>query len=280
MKPRSTPLLAAALLSIAGLAQAEPSVERGEYLVQGPMGCGNCHTPFGPNGLDMAKDLSGRLVEKNEMFTAIAANITPAGRVSGWSDAELGRAIRECVRPDGSVIGPPMPCAVYRGIGDDDLASVVMYLRTVPSVENDPGASAYNIPLPPAYGPPVDSVTPPARGATAEYGAYLVGPVAHCVECHSPIGPQGPMLDPQHLGKGGYVFEGPWGASVAPNITSSADGLAGYSDEEIKAMIAKGVRPDGSQMTPPMPYPYFAAMTPEDLDAIVAYLRVMPPLPD
>jgi mono/diheme cytochrome c family protein len=99
------------------------------------------------------------------------------------------------------------------------------------------------------------------------------------MECHTPMGPQGPMLDTA-LGQGGFEFHGPWGTSVAPNLTSHADGLAGYSDDEIKAMIVEGVRPDGTPMTPPMPYPFLARMTPQDLDAIVAYLRTLPPLPD
>lgn len=272
-------LLAAGLGVCASLAQAGPSVERGEYLVQGPMGCGNCHTPFGPQGPDIGRDLAGRLVEQNPMFTAISSNITPAGRVAGWTDAELGRAIRECLRPDGSLIGPPMPCTVYRGLGDADLASVVMYLRTVPAVGNDPGASVYNIALPPAYGAPVDSVTAPERGVTAAYGAYLAGPVAHCLECHSPIGPQGPMLDPANLGAGGLAFQGPWGVSVAANITGHADGLAGYSDAGIAAMVTQGRRPDGSAMMPPMPYPYLARMSDADLAALILFLRALPPLP-
>ena len=88
-----------------------------------------------------------------------------------------------------------MPFAMYRGLGDDDLAAIVAFLRTVPAVENDPGQSAYRMPLPPAWGPPVESVTAPERAVTVEYGGYLAGPVAHCMECHTPMGPQGPMLD-------------------------------------------------------------------------------------
>ncbi|SLN55617.1 Alcohol dehydrogenase cytochrome c subunit precursor [Pseudoruegeria aquimaris] len=270
-------VFAAALSGVAAL--AETPVERGAYLVRGIAGCGNCHTPFGPEGPDMGKELAGRLVEQNEMFTAIAPNITPAGRVAGWSDAELARAIREGIRPDGSLIGPPMPYAMYRGLGDEDLAAIVAFLRTVPAVENEVPASTYNIPLPPAYGPPVESVTAPAKGETVEYGAYLAGPVAHCMECHTPMGPTGPMLDTD-LGRGGFEFHGPWGTSVASNITSHADGLAGYSDDEVKAMIVKGLRPDGSPMMPPMPYGYLAQMDATDLNAIVLYLRSLPALPD
>lgn len=273
--------LVAGLLVAAGtaLAHAETAVERGDYLVRGPAGCGNCHTPIGPNGFVMEQELAGRLVEDIEPFTAYAPNITPGGRIAQWSDAELKKAIREGIRPDGSVIGPPMPFAMYKGLGDADLDAIVAFLRSLPAVENEVPASTYRIPLPPAYGPPVESVTAPERGVTAEYGAYLAGPIAHCMECHTPMGPQGPMLETA-LGQGGFEFHGPWGVSVSSNITSHEDGLAGYSDQEIKDMIVKGVRPDGSQMFPPMPYSYLAKMTPEDLDAIVLYLRTLPPLPD
>src|SRR5690606_37271573 len=140
---------------------------------------------------------------------------------------------------------------VYRGISDDDIASIVMYLRTVPPVENDPGQSTYNIPLPPAYGPPVASVASIPEGVTVEYGEYLAGPLGHCVVCHTPFGETGPMLD-THLGAGGMEFAGPNGPVVAPNITPV--GLENYSDDEIKTMITQGVRPDGSPMSPPMPY--------------------------
>jgi mono/diheme cytochrome c family protein len=277
MKPILQALAVASLCASA--AMAAPSVERGEYLVRGPAGCGNCHTPLGPDGRVSGMELAGQLVEDNDAFTAIAPNITPAGRIADWSDAGLARAIREGLRPDGSLIGPPMPFAMYRGLGDDDLASIVMFLRTLDPVENDPGTSVYNIPLPPAYGPPVDTVSAPAPGVTVEYGAYLAGPVAHCMECHTPFGPAGPMLETD-LGRGGFEFFGPWGVSVAPNITSGPDGIGTYTDAEIAAMITKGERPGGAPMLPPMPFGYLAGMTGDDLAAIILYLRSLPPLPD
>lgn len=280
-------LLAAAMLGgVAGTvsgAETHPSPEngdplsRGEYLVRGPAGCGNCHTPIGPEGFIAAQELAGRLVDDNDAFTAYAPNITPGGRVAKWSDAELARAIREGIRPDGSIIGPPMPFALYKGLGDEDLAAIVAFLRTVPAQDNQTPASEYRIALPPAYGPPVESVKAPQRGVTVEYGAYLAGPVSHCMECHTPMGPQGPMLDTA-LGQGGFEFHGPWGKAVASNITSSADGIANWSDDELKAMITTGVRPGGSRMLPPMPYPFLAKMTEDDLDAIILYLRSLPPL--
>lgn len=270
-------LITLAALCLAPMAQADPSLERGEYLVRGPAGCGNCHTPLGPNGPVEGMELAGRLVEKIDAFTAIAPNITPGGAIAGWTDAELGRAIREGLRPDGSLIGPPMPYAMYRGLSDDDVASMVIFLRSLPAVENDPGQSVYNIPLPPAYGPPIESVASIQPGVTVEYGAYLAGPVAHCMECHTPFGPTGPMLETD-LGRGGFEFHGPWGVSVASNITNHPDGLEGYSDAQIQGMIL-GKRPDGSPMRPPMPYGYLAQMTEEDMAAVILYLRSLPGLP-
>jgi mono/diheme cytochrome c family protein len=275
IKPTSA---AAAVALCATAAIAQPSVERGEYLVRGLMGCGNCHTPLGPEGFIMDQELGGRIVEETPDFTAFAPNITPGGRIADWSDEDLARAIREGLRPDGTIIGPPMPFAVYRHISDDDLASIVAFLRTVPALDGGEPASVYNIPLPPAYGRPIETVSAPEPGVTVEYGEYLVA-LAHCMECHSPMTPMGPDLG-ENLGRGGFEFHGPWGTAVAPNITNHDDGLAGYPDDEIEAMITQAKRPDGSDMLPPMPYGFLAQMTPEDLDAIVLYLRTVPGKPD
>lgn len=70
------------------------------------------------------------------------------------------------------------------------------------------------------------------------------------------------------------------GVTVSENLTSHEDGLAGYTDDEIAAMITQGKRPDGSEMAPPMPYSFLADMTGEDLRAIILYPRSLLPLPD
>jgi len=267
----------AVLAAGVGAAAAEPSVERGSYLVNSIAACGSCHTPMGPQGFDQTKDLGGRLVEESPAFTAYAPNITPAGRVAQWSDDELVKAIREGIRPDGSLIGPPMPFEVYKGLSDTDVRSIVAYLRTVPAVDNEVPASTYNIPLPPAYGPPVTTVADVPEGITAEYGEYLAGPVGHCIVCHTPFGPDGQAQFETSLGAGGNEWHGPWGTSVSANLTPT--GLSGYSDAEVVQMITTGTRPDGSPMFPPMAYNYYAQMKAEDVQAIVTYLRTLPPKP-
>ena len=268
--------IALGAVSFAGGAVAA-SVERGDYLVNSIMACGSCHTPIGPTGFVAEQALAGRLVEKNDQFTAISANITPAGRIKDWTDEQLAKAIREGIRPDGSVIGPPMPFEVYKGISDDDLQSVVAYLRTVPAVENDPGTSTYNIPLPPAYGPPVTSVAAVTEGVTVEYGEYLAGPLGHCIVCHTKLDERGMAQFETLLGAGGNDFHGPWGTVTSANITP--EGLGEHTDEQISTLITKGERPDGSKLTGPMAFPFYTKMKADDVQAIVTYLRSLPAIP-
>ncbi|EYD76534.1 class I diheme cytochrome c [Rubellimicrobium mesophilum DSM 19309] len=268
--------LGMALLALAaGGVRAEPSLERGTYLVEGPMACGNCHTPFGEAGLDMTRALAGRVVEQNDRFTAIAPNITPGGRVADWSDEELARAIREGIRPGDAIIGPPMPMELYHDLSDDDVMSVVLYLRRVPAVENDPGQSVYAMPRPAAYGPPVASNPGVPQGATVEYGAYIAGPLAHCLACHTPLGPDGPLYDTK-LGAGGVLFEMPDG-SVVRSVNITPTRIGDTSDEELDRMIRTGVKPDGHHLAPVMPFWGYAGMTEDDMAALILYLRALPP---
>ena len=96
------------------------------------------------------------------------------------------------------------------------------------------------------------------------------------MECHTPMG-EGPRDSPSELGTGGFDFPGPWGVSTSRNITQSkTKGIGAWTDAEIKRAITTGVDKDGSQLKPPMGYHYYATMTADDLDAVVAYLRTVP----
>ena len=271
--------LAAATLSAlatAGAAEAETPLERGTYLMTSIVACGNCHTPKGPTGDIPGMELAGMApFEKTPAFDVNAPNITPDREtgIGNWTDEQIIKSIREGVRPDGTIIGPPMPIALYRGLSDTDVNAIVAYLRQVKPIRNEIPKSVYRIPLPPSYGPPVGSVPDVPRDDKVAYGAYLAGPAGHCIECHSPMGSKGPDWV-NNLGAGGFEFHGPWGASVAPNITPT--GLANVSAADIKRMITTGMRPDGSKMLPPMAYSYYANIKEEDLQAIVAYLRTLP----
>lgn len=261
---------------------AQSPVERGKYLVESIAACGNCHTPQGPNGPVLSRALSGGppMVE-DKLFIAQPSNLTP-DRETGlgrYTDSELKVMIREGKRPDGSLIGPPMPFNFYRSMADADLDAIIAYLRSVPAVRNAVPKSVYNIPLPPAWTPPiVEPIAAPPRSEKVAYGAYLAGPLGHCLECHTPMGPDGRFQFDTMLGAGGMKFDGPWGISVSRNITSDPEtGLGQWSDAEIERAIRMGVDRHGRQLMPPMGYTYYARISTEDMSALVAFLRTLPP---
>jgi len=143
--------------------------------------CGNCHVRRDKDGRPLpALGLSGGMLFDEEPFRAYARNITPDPEtgIGKWSDAQIIRAFREGIRPDGTVIGPPMPIAFYRGVSDADAQALVAYLRAQPPVKNVVPRSEYRIKLPPAYGPPIqEKIVAPPRGDLVRYGAYLAGPL-------------------------------------------------------------------------------------------------------
>lgn len=269
------------LLSSTVITRAETPVERGDYLVNAIMACGNCHTPMGPQGPLPGMELAGGTVFDEKPSTARAPNITQDRDtgIGSWTDAQIAKAVREGIRPDGSLIGPPMPFELYRGISDVDLAAVIAYLRTVKPVANKVAKSEYRMPLPPAYGPPVASVPDVPRTDKVKYGAYLAGPLGHCIECHTPMLASGHRDYDKATGAGGFELRGPWGLAIAANITPHRDtGIGKWSDAQIKRAITKGIRADGSPLNPPMGYAYYARLTNADLDALVAYLRALKPV--
>jgi mono/diheme cytochrome c family protein len=118
-----------------------------------------------------------------------------------------------------------------------------------------------------------------AKADPATWGRYLVRS-AGCADCHTPLKPDG-NPDGELMFAGGQEWSlGPYGTMVSYNLTSdSATGLGGWTDEQIKSVLTTGVRPDGSRMLPfPMPWTGYGNWKPEDLNAIVAYLRTIPPV--
>jgi mono/diheme cytochrome c family protein len=124
----------------------------------------------------------------------------------------------------------------------------------------------------------VGVVPDPPRQDPVKYGEYLAGPVAHCVECHTPFLPDG-RPDTSRLGAGGFAFPGPYGVSYAANLTPDPEtGLGAWKDGEIIASLY-GVRRGGGRVLPPMPTQHYAQGIVEgDLRAILAYLRSLPPV--
>ena len=74
-------------------------------------------------------------------------------------------------------------------------------------------------------------------------------------------------------------FKGPWGVSVARNLTPDEGGQKNWSDAEIARAIREGVSRDGSKLKPPMAYSWYRNINDGDIKAITAYLRSLKPVP-
>ncbi len=123
-----------------------------------------------------------------------------------------------------------------------------------------------------------------AQPSPLERGRYLVTTVMACGNCHTPKDADGRPIAGRELSGGGYGFDIPPFAGVAANITPDREtGIGTWSDSEIKRAITHGDRPDhgplaGKPLALPMAANFFKAILPDDLDAIVVYLRSVPPI--
>jgi mono/diheme cytochrome c family protein len=273
-------LLVVALLTIAGTASAQTGVERGKYLVNTILTCQNCHTPKGERGAPVfERDLSSGLEFDEPPFKVTASNITQDKEtgIGSWSDADIRKALQKGERPNGVHLAAIMPSDFYEIFTPGDLNAVVAYLRTVKPVKQVTPTPIYKIALPRNIPPGAEKPFSEADMTDKVKKGFYLATIGHCFECHTPMGPRGRDFATSY-GKGGFDFPGPWGVSTSRNITSHKEkGIGAWTDDEIKRAITKGVRKDGSPLKPPMGYGFYANMTEADLDAVVAYLRTVPP---
>jgi mono/diheme cytochrome c family protein len=117
---------------------------------------------------------------------------------------------------------------------------------------------------------PQDYTSAPAEDPLVARGRYLTNHASLCIDCHTPHGPQGPLME-QHLHGGPLPFkptiEMPW-ADVAPRLA----GMVVFNEAHVRTLLTTGKRPDGSSPRPPMP-PY--RLNEADADAIIAYIKTL-----
>jgi mono/diheme cytochrome c family protein len=261
-------------------AHSETPVERGSYLVHSIVACGNCHTPKDSDGKAIDdRELAGGSAINTPVFRAVGPNITPDTEtgIGNWSDDQIINAIRNGKRPDGTIIGPPMPIAYYRNMSDSDVRAIVAYLRTVKPIKNKSEKSTYKIPLPAQYGPTVTSVPDVPRTDKVAYGQYLATALGHCMDCHTPR--VNGRHDPTKVGAGGREFEVATGGLImSANLTPANDaGIARWTDAQVKNAITQGFRPERS-LVAVMAFEWYKNISNEDLDALVTYLRTLKPV--
>jgi mono/diheme cytochrome c family protein len=271
-------LLGAAIAS----ARAQGDAKRGEYLVKAG-GCMGCHTEDKKDAVPFA---GGRAL-KTPFGTFYGPNITPDPKagIGRWTEADFIRAMRLGDRLDGSNYFPAFPYTSFTKIADNDLRDLWAYLRTLPPRGRP--SQEHDLRFPFGWRWPVTiwkwlfftaGSFVPLQGmpAMVNRGAYLVQALAHCGECHTPRNFLGAPKKDRFLAGG----EGPDGKKT-PNLTPTR--LKKWSDAELKDFLVNGVTADGDVPAEAMAEVIrntTSQLTPADLDALIAYLRSLPPLPE
>jgi len=256
---------------------------RGEYLVQHVALCILCHSEhdFKALGAPVIQGmlLAGAHVDEEGMPGDVySPNLTPdpetgAGR---WSDDQLSRAIREGIGNDGRALFPMMPYEHFHSMSDEDVASVVVYLRTIQPVKHQQPATKLVFPvnyLIKAVPVPLTAPVPePDRSTPEKRGAYLAQ-MATCSDCHSPSDDHGNQISGLDF-SGGNLFVGPWGSVASVNITPDASGIS-YYDKKLFIQVMRTGMVGARPLSFVMPTSLFRGMTDEDLSDIFAYLKTL-----
>lgn len=275
-------VVASSLLWV-GYTSRKGRLQRGRYIVEGVGHCFQCHSDvdWETPGAQAKPGRKGAGTEFAQYGIPwlVAPNITPDVETGAgtWTDEQFARAIREGIGHDGRRLAPMMPYKHFREMSDDDLASVIVYLRSLEPVRNVlpktnlPEAMKVSLP---AHEPITEPVPPPDTSTPVARGKYLVT-LASCSDCHTPTQQGQPMT---HLAFGGGTsLKGPWGDVNTANITPDASGIS-YYDEALFIQTLRTGQIGARKLSSIMPWGYFRNLTDYDLKAIFAYLRTLPPV--
>jgi mono/diheme cytochrome c family protein len=263
----------------ASLAQAS-IVARGEYLAKAA-DCMVCHTTAG------GKEYAGGLGFKLPFGTLYSTNITPDKEtgIGNYSDQDFLNAVHRGVRRDGARLYPAMPYTSYSYISDDDALAIKAYLFSLPPVRAAAPANTLAFPFNQRWGMifwsalfnPDTRFTPDtSKSPEWNRGAYLSEALAHCGECHTPRNLAFALNNRQKFA--GAIAAG-WRAF---NITSDkATGIGAWRDDDLVAYLSSGHAAGHGTASGPMGEAVdhsLSYLTPEDIRAVVAYLRSVPPV--
>lgn len=270
------------------VASTPERIERGRYLFA-TAGCETCHsqldetrfaTPVIEGGYAKGQPVPGP-------GKIIAPNLTSDAETGAarFSDGQLIRAIREGIGHDDRVLFPIMPFTEYCNLSDEDVESLVAYIRTIPPVRNPLPKTEVMFPVNlfvKSYPKPVGSVAPLDRADKVTYGRHLTR-ISGCHFCHTPTKNNVPIEEQAF--SGGHPFKLTATArAISPNLTPDAEtGLGKWSEQQFLEKFAeyKTYAQNGSPKIEPelntsMPWISFARYSDDDLRAIYAYLRTVP----
>jgi len=249
-------------------------LKKGESLVTGLLECFMCHSDRdweAPGAPPVVKKYgSGRLLWEDSSNRVIAPNITPDKETGGgkWTDDMFARAIREGVGHDGRALSNQMPYNSFKNLSDEDLASVIVYIRSIPPV--------HHILLPtkmPAgdrswFEKSLKPITQPIPDPDIKRrGRYLIG-LADCTGCHTSHAEYNPGAY-----AGGNLIDHGHGTAFSANITSDPSGMS-YGSEGFIFVMRTG---KGGTLSHNMPWIALKNINDDDLKAIYTYLRTIPP---
>ena len=258
-------------------------VKRGEYLIKAA-GCVGCHTADGKESVPFA---GGRAL-KTPFGTFYGPNITPhkTAGIGAWQEADFTRALRKGERPDSAHYFPAFPYPSFTKMADADMHDVWAYLRSIPpdARPNQPHDLKFPFGWRALLGPwkwlffTPGAMTPDSKAdAVVNRGAYIVNALAHCGECHTDRNLLGGTKRDLLLAG---TKAGPEGKRI-PNITPTR--LKKMGDGELKEFLISGMTADGDLPGEAMAEVIrntTSQLTPEDMAAMIAYLRQIPALPE
>jgi len=267
-------------------------IKRGAYLANHVAVCMDCHSkqdwslfagPMSADGIGAGGEKFSR--EMGFPGEIYARNITPAA-IGNWTDGELIRAITSGVSKDGSALFPLMNYHRFGQMAQEDVYSIVAYIRTLKPVKNDVTKSQYDFPvniLINTFPKQADYQPIPSKTDVKSYGKYLVN-ASGCIDCHSKTD-KGNVIPGTEFG-GGMVFTSPAGTVTSSNITfHNETGIGAWSKESFiqrfKLFAATDYQPakiGSNEINTPMPWNMYAGMTDEDLSAIYTYLKSLTPI--
>jgi hypothetical protein len=259
--------------------------ERGRYLATSVNGCFACHSELDwqANGFPAkaGTEGAGRVWDREGLPFLTAPNITPDVRTGAgtWTDDMLARAIREGIGHDGRTLFPVMPYSQYRSMSDEDLASLIVYLRTIPAVTRDLPKS--NIPFPVSrlintLPEPIAAPVPqPNRHDATAYGDYLTR-MGACRDCHTPVDARNQPIAGMEF-SGGFLLTGPYGQVAARNLTPDPSGIPYYNADLFVEVMRTGMV-KARKVHDAMPWASFGGQTDEDLRAIFQFLQTVRPV--
>ena len=268
-------------------------IARGEYLANHVSVCIDCHSTrdwsrFSGPIVPGTEGKGGEVFDQKLGFPGViyAHNITPGG-LGSQSDGVLYRAITTGVDKNGKAMFPIMPYPHFNMMSEEDILSIIAYIRTLKPIENNPPPTVLDPPMnfivrtiPMKRTPQRD----PDTSNTYEYGKYLVN-AAGCSECHTQQVKGKPL--PGMDFAGGFAFPFPSGAVVrSANITPDEEtGIGAWSESDFVSRFkfydnaeARNLKPEEVGYNSFMPWTMYAGMTERDLSAIYKYLRTVTPV--